>query len=184
MQRVLTAVVENIPSLAQYIEVRYIGAVSGGKVTSMHGDQEATENLRQICIREEQPDKFWPYISCFIKKQDSSESCLTEANVDKPALNTCMTDANKGVKYASEDFSLANQYQVSGSPTLILNGERVSEYDFGGRTAEAVKTVLCCGFTQKPSDCSQTLSSDQAATSFSANYTTSSSGSSSSGGAC
>ena len=182
MQRILVAVVENIPSLAQYIEVRYIGSVSNGKVTSMHGDQEATENLRQICIRKEQSDKFWPYISCFIKTQDSSSSCLTEAKVDTTALNACMSDANKGIKYASEDFSLTTQYQVSGSPTIILNGEQVSEFDFGGRTAEALKTVICCGFSQKPSYCSQTLSTQSAATSFSANYTTSSSSSSSSGG--
>jgi hypothetical protein len=33
--------------------------VKNGKIASMHGDEEAKENLRQICIREEQKDKYW-----------------------------------------------------------------------------------------------------------------------------
>jgi len=64
---------------------------------------------------------------------------------------------------------------------LILNGEKVSEFDFGGRTAEAVKNLLCCGFSEKPELCSKKLSETQAATGFSENY---SSGDSSSDSSC
>jgi hypothetical protein len=148
----------------------------------MHGNAEAQENLRQICIREEQPTKYWSYLSCFIKLTNSSESCLTEASVDKTSLNSCMTDSNKGLKYAQVDFNLADSFSVSGSPTLILNGESVSEFDFGGRTAEALKTVLCCGFNQEPSVCSQQLKTDQAATGFSPAYSTNATASSGTGG--
>jgi len=49
----------------------------------------------------------------------------------------------------------------------------VSEFDFGGRTAEAVKTVLCCGFTNQPPFCQTKLTTNQAAASFSADYATS-----------
>jgi protein-disulfide isomerase len=170
MQRILAEVVKNIPTLADSIKVRYIGSVSNGKVTSMHGDAEATENLRQICIREEQPDKYWNYVSCFMKKQDSADNCLTEAGVDKSKLSICMADGGKGVDYAKADFALQDTYGVSGSPTLILNGEKVSEFDFGGRTADALKTLICCGFNTQPSGCSTKLSTAQAATSFSETY--------------
>ncbi|MCW1298648.1 MAG: hypothetical protein OH333_04935 [Candidatus Parvarchaeota archaeon] len=180
MQRVLAEIIKNIPELANYIKVRYLGAVVNGKVTAMHGDQEATENLRQICIREEQPNKFWDYISCFIKKGDSA-GCLDSTGIDKTKLETCMSDSNKGIKYAQEDFSLQDNYRVTGSPTLILNGQRVSEFNFGGRSAQAVKTLLCCGFTDMPSVCEQNLTTTQAATSFSEAYSSSSSGS---GGQC
>jgi protein-disulfide isomerase len=172
MQRILTEVVENIPTLEDSIKIRYMGAVTDGEVTSMHGEEEATENLRQICIREQQPNKYWDYISCFIKEGEVS-NCLIEAGVDEDMLDVCMVDGT-GVDYAEEDFALQAQYSVTGSPTLILNGEKVSEFDFGGRTAEAVKTLLCCGFSTQPTGCSEELTAQQAATSFSPTYSSSS----------
>ncbi len=182
MQRILYETLKNIPSLEENIKVEYIGAIEGNKITSMHGDNEAQENLRQICIREEQPDKYWDYIGCYIQKGDT-DGCLTSANVDKTKLNACMTDAAKGLKYAKADFDAQARYGVSGSPTLFLNGEKVSEFDFGGRTAEALKTLLCCGFSTQPGSCSQKLTEDSAATGFSESYA-SSGGSSNSGGGC
>ncbi len=169
MQRILA---EFAKSYSGNIEVRYLGSVSNGKITSMHGDTEATENLRQICIREEQSAKYWDYVSCYIKKGDSA-SCIVSTGLDTAKLDSCMTDPAKGLAYAQEDFTLSNQYQVTGSPTLILNGETVSEFDFGGRTAEAVKTLLCCGFTTEPASCSQALSTGQAASGFSETYSSS-----------
>jgi len=180
MQRVLNEILKNIPSLAGDVRVEYIGAIENGKITSMHGDEEAQENLRQICIREEQQDKYWKYIDCHIKKGDV-DNCLTGAGVDKGRLDSCMNDNSRGTKYAKADFDLGGKYKVSGSPTLILGGETVSEFDFGGRTAQSVKTLLCCGFKTTPEFCSQKLTEEQAATSFSETYSQSSG---SSGGSC
>lgn len=163
MQRILV----EIP-LKENIKVRYMGSVVDNKVTSMHGEAEAEENLRQICIREEQADKYWDYVSCYIK-EGKSQDCLASAKIDTQKLETCMN--GKGVDYAKEDFALQDKYSVPGSPTLILDGETVSEFDFGGRTAEAVKTLLCCSFSTQPSACSEALSTEQAAKSFSATYT-------------
>jgi predicted RNA-binding protein YlqC (UPF0109 family) len=180
MQRILNEIVKNIPTLANDIRVEYIGAIENGKITSMHGDEEAKENLRQICIREEQQDKYWKYIDCHIKKGDV-ENCLTQANIDRDKLNGCLSDNSRGLNYAKKDFNLQEKYKVTGSPTLILGGEEVSEFDFGGRTAQAVKTLLCCGFQKTPEFCSQKLTEGQAATGFSETYSQSSS---SSGGSC
>ncbi len=157
MQRALTPVAE---ILGNNIKIRYIGSVENGKVTAMHGETEAEENLRQICIREEQADKYWNYIECFIKEGKSAE-CLNSTGADQAKLNTCMTDANKGIKYAQEDFMLQDQFGVTGSPTLIVNGESVSEFDFGGRSPEALKTLLCCSFSTQPDACGTTLSTAQ-----------------------
>ncbi len=169
MERILSEVVKNIPSLAKNIRVEYIGSVQEGKIRSMHGEQEAKENLRQICIREEQPNKYWDYIGCHIKKGQTTE-CLTKAGIDKDKLTSCMSDSTRGLKYAKDDFALANKYKVTGSPTLVLGGQKVSEFDFGGRTAEAAKTLLCCAFKTKPAACSKKLSEDQAAVGFSEKY--------------
>ncbi len=183
MQRVLAEVVNSAPALQSNIKISYIGSVSGGKIQSMHGDQEAVENLKQICIREEQPAKFYPYLNCFMKEGKSDE-CSTVAGIDNTKLKSCTTDPNKGLKYSQVDFTASAKYGVSGSPTLILNGQKVSEYDFGGRTAQAVKTLLCCGFNQPSEICSKDLSTAQAAPSFSVDYAGAGGGSTNSAANC
>jgi len=169
MQRILNEMVKNIPQLASYIRVEYMGAIEGGKITAMHGDEEAQENLRQICLREEQPNNFWAYIDCYIKEGEV-DSCLGIAQVDVSSLTSCLTDENRGLVYAQEDFANTSKYEVTGSPTLILDGETISEFDFGGRTAEAVKTVVCCAFQDKPGFCDTVLSTESANSSFSPTY--------------
>lgn len=160
MQGVLVNISETVPTLAAHIKVRYIGEVSNGTVQSMHGPTEAAENLRQICIREEQPDRYWKYVSCFLAS-GSSGACLKSAAVDTAQLSGCTGAADRGLAYAKKDFALADTYGVTGSPTLILNGVTVSEFNFGGRTPEAVKSLLCCGYTATPSSCSTRLSGSQ-----------------------
>jgi len=171
MQRVLNEIVKNIPELNNYIKVKYMGEIQNGKITAMHGDEEAQENLKQICIREEQKDKYWKYIDCYLK-EGKSEECLSSASIVMVALEQCMQDESRGLKYAQADFDAQNEYSVTGSPTLILNKTNVSEFDFGGRTAEAVKTVICCGFNAAPEVCSQKLTEEQAAAGFSPSYGT------------
>jgi len=173
MQRVLSEIVKNIPSLAGDVRVEYIGSAQGDKITSMHGDEEAEENLRQICLRDEQSNKYWKYVDCHIKKGDV-ESCLTEIGADINELDGCMNDNSRGLEYAKQDFVLQDEYKVTGSPTLFLDSEKISEFDFGGRTAEAVKTLLCCGFNVQPDFCSQELTAESAASSFSETYSESS----------
>jgi len=166
MQRVLNGIVKEAPELQKNMKIRYMGYVEEGVVMAMHGEEEAEENLRQICIREEQEDKFYPYLECFMKEGETEE-CLAESGVNEPSLQSCMTTPSKGVKYAEVDFALQDKYGVTGSPSLFLNGTKVSEFDFGGRTPEAVKTLLCCGAETEMQVCSEELSLEQSAVSFS-----------------
>ncbi len=176
MQRILVPVAKLLGGDKADIEVKYIGNIAGGKIQSMHGDAEAQENLKQICIREEQKDKYWDYIACYINAGDSA-GCSKEAKIDETKLSSCISDPTKGLAYAQKDFDAANAYQVSGSPTLLLNGEKASEFGFGGRTPEAVKTLTCCGAATKPTECNTALSTTEAVTSFSSTSTGSTSGS-------
>ncbi len=180
MQRMITELAKDNPAMMKYIKIKYIGDVSGGKIKSMHGDKEAKENLRQICIREEQPNKYIPYLTCFIKDGKYSK-CLNEAKIDKAKLNECEKNPKKGIAYAKKDFAEADKYGVSGSPTLFLNKEKVSEFDFGGRTAEALQKLICCSLGDKIKACSINSNNKQAARSFSETY---SGGGNNSGGSC
>jgi len=188
MQRILVDVYKSIGNKAN-IEVRYIGSISGGEIQSMHGADEAAENLKQICMREEQSNIYWNYIACYIRAGDST-GCLASTNVDTSKLDSCVTDQNRGLKYAQVDFDFANQYSVSGSPTNILDGKQVSEFDYGagqssdlskfngawGRSPEAVKNMICAAFTTKPAECNTALIKDQTPTGFSTSGTGSGSG--------
>lgn len=173
MLRIMAEIVSKSPDAEKYLKARYIGAVSDNTITSMHGDQEAQENLREICIREEQSDKFWKYVACYMKDGNSS-NCLRSTSVDEGKLGSCIDDPSRGLAYAQKDFDLANQSDITGSPTLIMNGKTVSEFDFAtnttnGRSPEALKDLLCCGFNNEPAFCSQELNKTQAMTMFEVN---------------
>jgi hypothetical protein len=168
MQRVFSKAIGEASGIANYLNVKYIGAISNGKITSMHGDEEAQENLKQICIREEQPALYWSYVSCYMKAEGQSQSCLDSTGVDQISLGGCTQDAQRGLKYAQADFDQANQLGVSGSPTLVLNDKQaVSEFDFGKRTPEVIKQITCCGSKTKPAFCSQAISNVEVAASYS-----------------
>jgi hypothetical protein len=166
MQRLMKVAALEDPELGPFFAVKYIGSIVNGKITSMHGDKEAAENLRQICIREEQKNLYWPYVYCYMKEGKSPE-CLLEARVSQTQLETCMSDAQKGLSYAQKDFDEATNLKISGSPTLVANGMIVSEFDFGGRNVDALKQLICCGSNKKLGFCDKTLSKEEIAASYS-----------------
>lgn len=179
MQRVFNKAITEQPELNSYLNVKYIGSIENGKVVAMHGDKEARENLKQICIREEQKEKYWPYVTCYMK-EDKSEECNTTVGIDTLQLNSCLTDNDRGLKYAKADFDLAKRFQVSGSPSLLINNKQiVSEFDFGGRVPNAVKQLVCCGSSEKAGFCNSDISKDEVASSFSLTNAPAATGSSS-----
>lgn len=188
MQRAMTDAAKNVPSLAQNIKVRYIGAISDNTITAMHGPEEAAENLRQICIRDEQNSKYWNYISCYVKKAagtmangmpiGDTKTCQATAGIDTAKLNSCVKDANRGLAYAKEDFVLDSKYNIQGSPTLILNGTQISEDAFGGRSSDSMRNIVCSSYLNPPDFCKTKLNTAPAATSFSLTYAGSGSGNS------
>jgi len=165
MQRILNGIVSKVPSLSKNIKVRYIIKIADGNMFSMHGQTESDENLRQICIREEQPDKYWNYFACFANAGNCS-NCTTTTGVDKFMLDDCMANESRGFRYIMMDYNITRQLNITGSPTLVMNDEIVDEYDFGGRTEQAVKCLLCCGFSSKPDSCYMNLSTAPAKTGF------------------
>ncbi len=182
-ERILSDIVKNIPELKNNIRIEYLGSINDGKITSMHGDKEAQENLRQICLREEQPADYWNYISCHIKKGEVNP-CLISAKVDTKKLENCLSDKNRGLAYAKKDFSDDQKYNINASPNYVFNGKLLDErnLDFGGRSSEAFKDLICCSFSSRPQFCSKKLHTERAAPSFSETY--SEKGSTNKGGSC
>lgn len=143
----------------------------------MHGQEELDENLRQHCIEETQPSKLSAYLECFLASEDA-ESCMGEAGVDRGTVNTCQQRTDEEYKI-TENFNDKSTYKgnypvfnvnkdanekygVSGSPTLVINGETVQP----ARTPDALLTAICSGFNEKPEACSQDLSTATPAPGF------------------
>ena len=136
---------------------------------AMHGEKEVTEQLNQHCIKTEEPDKFLPYLKCFLKDGDG-ETCLTEIGIDEGKLEACTekTDTEFKITESLEDQStwsggrfpqfLINDaeckaYGIRGSPGLVINGKSVSS----ARSPAAYLATICGAFNEPPAECEQEL---------------------------
>ena len=139
----------------------------------MHGKEEIDENLRQHCIQEEQKEKYYNYLACFVQDGDF-EKCLTEAEIDKTKLAACIssTDSQHSITelYNNQNTWLNGQYPrfdvqtdlnekygVRGSPTIVINDTVVNIIT---RSPEEFKKIICQAFIAEPEECSQNLSKD------------------------
>ncbi len=143
------------------IQPRFIVNVVDGEVQSLHGEYEANENMRQACIwKNYDQETFWNYIKEFnpVCNKDNLDTCWKEkaeaAGIDVATIETCFEA--EGVSLMEADAAISNQYGVTGSPTLIINGEKYQ----GARTPEGYKNGICTGFATVPEECSQTLTGD------------------------
>jgi len=138
---------------------------------AMHGKVEVDEQARQVCIMDEQEDKYFDYLNCFLEDGDS-ERCLGVAKITTSKLNDCVQriDAQFKITELLEDestwvngrYSQFNvhkegnaEYGVQGSPTLVVNGQQISS----GRSPESFLATICSAFNTQPEECLETLSS-------------------------
>jgi protein-disulfide isomerase len=116
-------------------------------------DPEETETPVQICIREEQGDKFNTYLKEFLIEGDT-DAALKKASIDKIKLDACIESKYEDL-YAV-DSALSEGYDVKGSPTLVVNGEIASS----GRSADAYLKTICSAFNEAPEECELVLDSE------------------------
>ena len=134
-----------------------IKALGAGKIRFVHyfmHNPEETETPIQVCIREEQGDKFLDYLECFLEDGDSNR-CLVEVGIDEDALQDCIDDG-KADEYYAEDSALSEEYGVRGSPTLVIDGQIVSS----SRSPDAFLQTVCSAFNTAPEGCSSSLSTE------------------------
>jgi glutaredoxin len=140
-----------------------------GTYCSMHGVDELKQDLRELCVYNNQPDKYWEFVSKVNQDctADDVESCWTGA-AETVGVNTAQVEscyADNYLAYAEEENALNKELDVSASPTLLINGVKYQ----GSRTSEAYKDAICSGFKEQPQECETELSSDANAASGSCN---------------
>ena len=119
----------------------------------MHGEKEETETPIQVCIREEQGDKYLDYLECFLEDSNSPR-CILETKINDAKVKECVS-SGRAEKYYAEDSKLSQAYGVQGSPTLIINGVQSN----AGRDSASYLEGICTAFNNAPSVCSTQLSS-------------------------
>jgi len=138
-----------------------------------HGDHETQQNKIQACIQEVAKDKYWKYAAGFVEdiypvvsqsrdvEEDKTESIklMKSLGIDSTKVMSCVD--KQGEELIAEYSTRAQEYGVTGSPTLVINGIPANS----ARTAEAFKTVVCESFNDAPSECSAVLNSNSASAS-------------------
>lgn len=162
--------------------LKELGATVDAKIKfvdyAMHGEKEVTEQLRQYCIQEKEPQKFHAYLECFLKSEDAT-SCMRTAAVNQAILTQCATQTDQTYKvtellknketWVSGQFPQFNiskadneKYGVQGSPTLVINGETIQ----AGRDSASLLKAICSGFTTPPEACNKELATAAPAPGF------------------
>ncbi|MBU2638610.1 MAG: DsbA family protein [Nanoarchaeota archaeon] len=118
------------------------GANPDGTFTSLHGQPEVDENIRQLCAMRIAPDKYMDYILCQNKNirnaAANADTCAAEAGIDASELNACF-EGNEGKQLLTESFAKADAVGAMGSPTIYVNGNAYN----GGRDALSFQEAIC-----------------------------------------
>lgn len=147
---------------------------------AMHNQVEVDENLLQYCIQKTQEPKLNNYLKCFLKKgEGTSDACMKTAGINATQVKACMTETDKKFainesvkdksKWDNAQFPPFNvdkedneKFGVQGSPTLVINGTKVSS----GRDSASLLKAVCSGFNNQPKECEKELSSASPAPGF------------------
>jgi predicted DsbA family dithiol-disulfide isomerase len=78
---------------------------------------------------------------------------MKSLGISSSKIMNCVEE--RGEELIAEHAGRAQEYGVTGSPTLIINGVRANT----ARNAEAYKTAVCSAFNEAPTECSETLDS-------------------------
>jgi thiol-disulfide isomerase/thioredoxin len=155
-------------------KIKFIVSVNGNTINdvqSLHGINEAKEDARQVIIMKYYPDKFYSYLSeidnnCYSLASDTAkfDECWKNAAQNLGMdINRIETAAygTEGINLLKQDEADASKYEVSGSPTLIINGVQSSSIYSG---TAATQQAICSAFNTAPSECSQEISVTGSAT--------------------
>ncbi len=120
------------PELTQKIdiEIHYILNYDkkSNNFTSLHGQNEVDEDIRQMLIHKYYPDKFWCYLSS--KNSHFGDTLWTDdaeiCGIGVKKINKYMK--RKGYDLAIEEAHLADSLNVNASPSIFLDGVKIRDW--------------------------------------------------------
>lgn len=160
----------------------YVKTSNGVMYSSLHGRQEANQNIREICAWNQSSDKtqWWNFISavnknCTAQNADTCwENQAKSAGYDTTKITECFN--KEGIELIEKEIAITTKFDVSGSPTVLINdvafppesaytqdgkgtlkiGKKVATQD-RYRTPNVVKEAVCASFQKSPNECKSLL---------------------------
>ena len=96
------------------------------KFTSLHGEVEVIENLRQIAVSQLYPDQFFDYLLCRAKHLESAwTQCAENVGLDIDKVNQEM-ESERTKRLFEVDIQRSTTLGIRSSPTLVVDGKVIS----------------------------------------------------------
>lgn len=128
---------------------------------SMHGVQEANQNVRELCVAQEYGMDEWFNFAlamneqCDYKNADSCWQSVAESlSLDVEKISSCV-EAD-GMNLVKADKELGDKLGVRGSPQIFIDGQEFS----GARSPSSYQAGICSAFDDAPETCNNALSND------------------------
>lgn len=91
---------------------------------SLHGYPEVAENIRQLLIAQEYPDKYLDYILCRGKKLNKSwEDCAKKFGIDVENIQR-LFDTPEAEQLFRENIKRSAELGIKASPTILIDGHQ------------------------------------------------------------
>jgi hypothetical protein len=123
------------------ISVHYIGDDAGGQLKSMHGPDEVTDDLREVCAIQHygKDQKFLDFLACRSKDLKADWKACTggATGIDAGVIQTCVD--GEGPKLLTASFQVASALDIQSSPTFLLNNRET----FNAQDAAEIATSYC-----------------------------------------
>jgi len=136
----LKEVAEAIPDMT--FNLYFIASETEDGFSSLHGQVEVNEDIRQSCIIKHFREKLLGYLSCVNKDianvEGSWKACAIENEIDVDTIESCST-SEEGTELFKTNIAEGNQLKIGSSPTFIVNGQTL----FRASSAEGIKEVFC-----------------------------------------
>jgi Gamma interferon inducible lysosomal thiol reductase (GILT) len=123
------------------LDIHFIGNMKAGEPTSMHGQAEVDDDIREVCAQTKYPNnyQYLDFVACISRdyKAGNWEGCAKEAKMDPKVIDACFK--GEGKKLLADSFAVAQALGISSSPTFLVNNKRT----FNATNAPKLQTELC-----------------------------------------
>ena len=121
---------------------------------SMHGVQEANQNIRELCVLQENGIEEWfnfaiaMNTACDYKNADACWSNVaTGLGLDVAAISAC--EKSDGIALAKFDLEASTKFGAQGSPAVYVDGAKFA----GDRSGAGYQAAICAAFDDAPAGC-------------------------------
>ncbi len=141
--------------------VHYVVSEREGEITSLHGQKEVDQNMREVCVLENNGmDKWWEFTTYVNENCGSDGSCWEEAaqsaNLNANTIANCINQ--NGIELMKKEAQISSENNVSGSPTMLINGVETEAVYYYGQPNK-YKDSICSAFSEgfEVEQCSEEL---------------------------